>query len=613
MRFSVGETLELVELGEKATLGALFSARFDGVSTVVLPLEDSSCKALKKALNPLSLKGVVPLAGLKDLVSKSELKARVAGRIAEMKTGEVWKLPVEPSVAWGPSVTAPLGTNATVHAHWTFRTARGQSVSLKRLSESQVRFRYRVDAVKLEEKALAVSGSVTADDLGVGGRLAYKQAISLFNQYFKARIGVSGLEASGREILLEYVLDPRDPAQMEALVKAAAGDLSVLGALKAMFKSTGKLLASDEAARESLEKLKEEHDGDLGTEATFAAGNVYDRRATSFDIHVPFLFRFDSRRSSEGSERITLLDEKGGSVHLYPAHDRIARGLLEIPILGDLDRYERSSSVAVYAYSDAEGRRDSPNAVYLEQRAFTREGAWTPNAMLESINEVMRWTGARAGKADASKELPVARFRSVEPPGPKPSSPKFAEVRRSVLYEKGMSDFTLILSRKAIADILAASKEDVRAAYVAALSEAEKKLFRRGEAGLLLGGVTKDNRQVRHAEQSSYARMAREAAALAHGVENARGAADPDAQAAALRDLISGSAGPSYADVLKVLIQFADPADVAGIADIQVRGSEKDDSLRKRFVFNEGGADSDLVRAYAAARARFLKPSTTSD
>ena len=50
--------------------------------------------------------------------------------------------------------------------------------------------------------------------------------------------------------------------------------------------------------------------------------------------------------------------------------------------------------------------------------------------------------------------------------------------------------------------------------------------------------------------------------------------------------------------LLKVLVQFIDPADLSAIVEIDVKA---------------GGADSDLVRAYCAARSRFIAPSLTSD
>jgi hypothetical protein len=585
VKLSLGYSQELVKLSDKATTGAFFSASFDGRSTVILPLKDSSCKALKTVLNPLRLKSIMPLSGFKDLAKRRDFSRKMAERIMAMEQDEVWKLPVKPTVGWGPSVTVPVG-EASFSAHWTFSTSRGESVTLKRLGPTQVRYRFRIDSVKITDKGAGVSGAITAADMGVEGKFVYSQLVGLFNQYFRANIAANAVKANGREIILEYVLDPTDPAQMEALVRAAVGDISVLDTVKNMIRRTDKLLAGDEDTREGLERLRDEHDEKLDSEATFAAGDVYQRPSENFHLHIPFLFRLDAERSDAGRERIVLLDEKGGEIHLFPAQARLARGFADVPVLGDLDRFEKSSGVQVYTYQDKNGTRDTANAVFIEQRAFTREGPWTPNGMLESVNGVMRYAGMRGAGVDARKELPLPAFPSKDEHAVVSHSPKGIDSTHPILYEKGMSAFTLILSRKAIQDILRTGPDDVRAACAGALKEAK----RPGALEKIVSGVVRD-------------------------LQAARDAGNPEAQAKAFRDILAGGgrSGLAYADILKVLVQFADPADIAGIVDIEVRGGRNDDRLRKRFILNKDGADSELVRSYAAARARFLEPAITSD
>ena len=52
---------------------------------------------------------------------------------------------------------------------------------------------------------------------------------------------------------------------------------------------------------------------------------------------------------------------------------------------------------------------------------------------------------------------------------------------------------------------------------------------------------------------------------------------------------------------------------MAAIAEINVKAGGDEPHVRKRFLLNPGGADWDLIRAYTAARARFIKPSLTND
>ncbi|MBI3289267.1 MAG: hypothetical protein HYZ74_07090, partial [Elusimicrobia bacterium] len=478
VRFAVDYNQELVKLSDKLTVGMFFGGHFDGQSTVVLPLKNPSCSSLKVLLNPTKMNSIIPLTGFKDIVTRSKFKDRMAKRIATMEVGEVWKMPIKPAVGWGPNVTVPIG-EASFNVHWQWWKASGESISLKKLSADQVRFRFRLDRSKSTEKGASVQGSVTADDMGIGGRFAYKELMSLFNQYFRANISGGLSTSEGREAILEYVLNPNVPEQMEALVKVAAGDISALDSIKKMLKHTDKLLSSDANTREGLERMKEEHDEKLGSEATFAGADVYKRDGAHVNGHFPFLFRYDWSQSEGSKERMVLIDEKGGEIKLYPASEHSARGIAEVPILGDLDRFEKSSGVQVYTYKDKTGVHETANAVYIQQRAFTREGQWAPNGMLSQINDVMRYVGVRGKGTDPRKEVPLPAFRAtVTPAVAKSLSPKsITPGATPLLYAKGMSAFTLIFSRKAIQDIINTPPTEVVAAYHNALGEAEKAVF----------------------------------------------------------------------------------------------------------------------------------------
>jgi hypothetical protein len=79
-----------------------------------------------------------------------------------------------------------------------------------------------------------------------------------------------------------------------------------------------------------------------------------------------------------------------------------------------------------------------------------------------------------------------------------------------------------------------------------------------------------------------------------------------------IRDLIGGQSksGLSYGDMLRVLVQLADPADVHAEFFYRVKG---DKALAEYFVLNPGLVDMETARQADRALQRFDPPSRFMD
>ncbi|MBI3629413.1 MAG: hypothetical protein HY217_07545, partial [Candidatus Rokubacteria bacterium] len=381
-------------------------------------------------------------------------------------------------------------------------------------------------------------------------------------------------------LLVEFLLDPRDQNQMEALRTLMRGDLN---ALKVLEELALRALAGNHDAATDAGAIVDRHAGGLGRDAAFVGADDYERNSQRFAFKIPI---FVDHESISGRERdhILILDQTGGQYQINKADKAKGTGTFDIPFLGEMSKHNTQRTAQVMTYRDAAGNVTEPEAVFVMQEGFLREGAGRARSMAEEADDIASLLGAKGNGRNPKSSLPVeALFPKdslMEDVGAHNSQGNDAPQEKG--YHRGVSAFTLVFGRKAVAAIAAAPVDVIVKAFANALGYAGRELFAR----ILPSAAMDVSGRLRYDESAALKAMgysgwydegaqsamgelrslAERAAAVVRDLMRVRNAVTAEKRGAELLKVMAGDgdSGLAYEDILKVLVQLVDPADVAG-------------------------------------------------
>lgn len=599
-----------------------------GESMVARPLgTKKSCDELGRLVNVLDFKAAIPLS---------------PDRIKAMQVGELWRLPLTLHIGVGIGASA-----ADLPA--SISLGRGKegraSVTLYRLAADKVRFRLRIDKADVRSKGGEVVYSIPGAGLGLPEvdviiveqlvKLVDRQIAKTLSRYLTARLGLSSGKRVGRMLLVEYVLDPNDAAEMTALRELMRGDLNALTMLRDLVTRAGRaLIDGEDTPQQDLDEVVGRHTGELDRQPTFVGSDDYERSNSRFAFKLPILWDHENVSGRERDE-ILILDEDGGGHRVLKADKRKENGFIDIPLLGEMTMNHTQKTAQVISKVDKDGAVSEPAAVFVRQEGFLRSAAGTARDMAEEADDIASLLGTRGEGRNARTALPVEALfpkDSLLLPdthrGPRDSS----DFPRHKQYHRGISAFTLAFGRKAVADIIAAPAEVVLKSYVNALGYAEQEMMKRvlplmslkadgtleysrreAEKALGYSDWRDEGSREAMAELSS---LASKATDVLRDLAAARNAKTPQERADRFRDLMAGDgqSGLAYEDILKVMVQLVDPADVSAEFFVNVekrRKGEKD--VAARLLLNPNAGDGLMIGEASRDRARFAEPSVLTD
>lgn len=608
--------------GPEGRLFASVGASIGGDSIVVRPLGSKrSCQEMGRLFDLLDVKAALPLS---------------PERIAAMEVGEVWKL----SLAIQIGVGAGTGLGEFPASVWLSRGKEGRtSASLFRMAPDALRLRLRFDKADLRERGGKLRWSAPAAALGVPiaesvlagelARLVDEELAHALSRWLTASLRVAQAKRMGRQVVLEYVVDPRQDAALAALRAVLRGDLNGLTLLGELAARAGRSVIVEPDAREEAAAVAARHDGGLGLGPSLVAADDYRRRSRAMEVRVPVLGGYD-HDSRHGRDRIMLLDGRGTWYTIRQAVHRDEGAFLDLPLLGEMVKRNSERAVQVITGGEERGEAAGPAVVFVRQHGFLRAQSTSARSMVEEADDVSSLVGVGGQGRNERARLPVdALFpkESLQAPrkGTGPEAGEFPSGDKT--YRRGLSVFTLVLERKAVADMLAAPSETVRRAFVNALGDYERSLVvGAGGADALSGlkphdalealGYSSWQEQGAPEAMSTLSALSRRVERLVHDLSEARAAPTPGARAKAVLRLLSGNgrSGMAYEDVLKVLVQLVDPADVSGEFAVSVDKKLKgEEDIRARLLFNGGVRAGSLVSEASRARTRFAEPSVLTD
>ena len=625
LRMNLGLETPALDAGAGISVGLKAGVRLEGESVVIRDLGYvKSCDQLRVLLNPLKIKTILPLN---------------AKHISEMQVGELWKMPVVFWAGLSPSVGA-TAYQTTVSVSFTSAREYVPTVSLFRRGEKELRFRLRIDRAVIRAAGGSVSAGLfpehTALDAiqpqlesylgGTVGAPAAKKIVEVFKNYLTASFNLSLGQRKGQRILIEYVLDPTDAGQMEALAALLqGGQLDNLRQLARLVTAWRYLPghASLESAQE-LDRLQAKWGGRLETEPACAGMDAYNDHVHSVDLHVPLI---TNQRNASGLRYDRFTAAGGGAVmtvyHKYKNRDS---DFFPVPVAGPLIRHDSSRNAYALTTKISSEAASGPALVYQQFESEVRHHDHSAREMLEEANNVVKYAGAKGDGINPATELPLD---AIQPPRPQTSG-----VGQDHVYGSAFMSFSLAFSARAVADILASPASLIVKSFFNALDAAAGGIMmkvlsvstvdengglsysRRDIAGVV--DLTGDEFKPGFGIMDMIAKLCATAARVVADIASVRALADPDLKAERLARLMGGegSSGLAYTGLLRVLIQLAEPADVAAQlsyrADKKIKG-EQDSSARLALNGGPDSAAAAVQRGLELNNGRYSNPAALSD
>lgn len=588
------------ELGEGGPAGSVWAgATVAGRSMVIRRLGTfNTCSEVDRLVDVTDIKLALPFN---------------ADRIAKMAPGELWRIPLTLNVGYGANLS-----DAMSQASLSFGIAKSKggtaSMTLWRLNPKQARFRFRIDYVEVRSRSLGGVVTIPAAEFASSGgnaamNLIDREIAKQLRRYTSAYMSFGAAKSNGKRLVLEFMIDPTDPAQAEAMAQALRGNfLSLLELAKRVATST----TSEEETRQAYAELQESNKLALG-EASYAALSEYRARNKSFTINLPFIV---NRTVSEGfgADKVVRYTGEGGEFQFHNASRSPNAEFFNVPFMGPLVKDLESRNVDVVTYAPTGGKAEAPFAVYIQNQAFLRLPASSVTRGIEDANSVLRLAGAaRRGGVDRTMDIPV------------PQVPPVPEGSQEVSDQKGWTSMTMVINQKAVAEALAATQAELLKAFAFAAPAQDRTMAEwlvkngRMEDGKLVYDAAQARRELgfEHNDGSEgwLAGMSRKAAGLVTDLSEAAAAASNEERAEKLAKAFSheNRSGLTHGDVFAVLIQFVDPLDLSGDFIAASAGGKGGAKVQAHFVLKKGRAEVARLSDAGATRGRFADGSVLQD
>ncbi|MEI7529412.1 MAG: hypothetical protein WCK76_10760, partial [Elusimicrobiota bacterium] len=416
-----------------------------GASMVVRPLEGKkSCEQLKQLINIPQFRTALPFR---------------ANRFPEMKVGEVWKLPVSFWMGITPTVSAGYA-NVSLGISLGAEKETTPSISLYRMSDSELRVRLRLDQARIISYGAEVSAAIVplentftaAGDalIKLMGPTAGQMGIDLLmpslEKYTSANLGISREHVKGKKVLMEFILDPKDPAQMDKLAELLNhGQLGTIAELAKLAVKRAFLPQHDgETSDALLMQATSRWEARLGVTSSYNGVDRIREVNTNIHIHVPVLA--DYQRVYGTSYQKIHTPGSNDTLHVHENTLERSGGYLDVPFQGTTYKHNRARAVAVFN-KETSGRISQPVLKYEHFEAEMRHTKDSARRMLENANDVMRYAGAKGGALNPAAAIPLNELQK--------DSPMHAGRTNNSAY----MTFAMVVNEKGVQDIINADAD----------------------------------------------------------------------------------------------------------------------------------------------------------
>ncbi len=628
---SIGHSV--VNIPGAGPLSFSLSGSMEGDSWVVRPLEsDKYCRELGTLAKLYQVKTVLPVT---------------VNRLQNMTIGEVWKMPFVLHMGFGLGAGAMADNilNVSVSAGET-RDAK-PSVTLYRMDANTLRLRLRLDRVVARSVgASAATVQIPMTDLGlISGTNMIAQAANkqlnsaIFDQINKAisfQLSFGHTQTFGRKLLVEFLLDPNNPEQMQNLVRFMNGDFGILKRFIEMGLHFNHFSEEDQASSGAgeISGVAEQTGNALDSNPSFAGSDIYHGHSNSFHIVVPVLHSHDTSWTSSYN-RYQSLDKDGETIHVQQ-RQRVSNGnSLNIPFVGTVVKYDSQKNVYVINKENTDGSVTQPALLYQQYEGFVKEGDGTARYMIDKANGVLKYVGTHGNGTDDGNTLPATE---IFPPLPQQEGNGFdgaADSQPSKTYKAALMSFKLMINQAGVQQIIFAPAEAIMKAFMNVAREVNADIVdkvmdlftinKKGEVAYDYGAAAK-RLGYNYADSDNggtnpldiVRNLAYSATQVIKDIMSVRNAGGWKAQSDQLSDVAAGKSKSrlSYEDFMKVVVQLVDPKEVSAAVyvhtDKRVKG-EADVTQTYNFFNGRDNNFDKTISDVTDMQNRFTDPAELTD
>jgi len=593
-----------------------FSGGLEGKSVVVRKTnEDKYCKNLLKILDLRKVKTILPIN---------------EKRINEMGVNEIWKFPARLHMGVSGGLGYPVQPWLTVGFSLGTSKELKPSVTLFKMNEDQIRMRIRLDRITVKSAGASVGTSFDAGMIGLPEAEGFlmkeldKAIVKEFNKYIALKFGLSASRAKGQKILLEFIIDAKNPAQVAKLVDFLKGDLSIIKRLIEMGVRFNDFSSLDDTAagQEALNSVSQVAADGLGLNSTFAGSNHFNSNSHASNIVLPIVLH----REANAGQRYDRYQVSGSDqvLHVHNASKNTSVSNINIPIVGKIFKHN--------------GRGDVSDAAVVYQRyeGYIKHDESDARDMVVNMNEILKYAGTQGNGTNSQFIIDVnTLFPRLDDANSTEVDEWGDPVHNTKSYKSALMSFSLVFTQEAVRDIIAAPAVGIMKAVLNVMEGLDKEIISKVQHLFKIGADNKVDYDWKAARKllAEYQRdgdnsfdpisvvnsFCTNVAQIVSDLASVRTAGGQKDKSKRLSEVLAGK-GKSrlgYEGLMQVLIQLVDVKDIYAKLDIQTdKRIKNEENLANSYnVYNEGlqaGYNSQLGQANSL-RDRFSDPSVLSD
>ncbi|MDA8242599.1 MAG: hypothetical protein M0025_00555, partial [Elusimicrobia bacterium] len=518
------------------------------------------------------------------------------------------------------------------------------SVTLFRMSEDKLRFRIRLDRINVKSAGASAGTSFDAGMIGLPAAENFlvkeidKNLVKEFNKYIAFRFGLSTSRAQGKKILLEFIIDPRDPEQVARLVDFLKGDLGIIKKLIQMGIQFNDYSSSDDnaAGAQALQNVDNVAQQGLGLNSTFAGANHFNSTSHAMNIVLPVVLD----RETSTTQRYDRYQAAGADqvLHVNTVAKNESVSNINVPFIGKIFKHNTSQNFYVVNYEDKAGAVSDAAVVYQRYEGYIKHDERDARGMVKDMNEILKYAGTHGDGTNGDFVVDVdALFPrlTAEEQNPSCTGADNDPVPCTKSYKSAIMSFSLVFTQKAVRDIVNAQSSLIMKAVLNVMEGLDREivskiydLFRIDAEGKVKYDWKTASKRLEQYKQdgenafdplSTVNSFCANVAHIVSDIASVRDTADQKDKSKRLSEVLAGK-GKSrlgYESLLQVVIQLVDVKDIFAKLDIKtdkrIKGEENVNSAYN--LYNSGLQDgyNQQLNAANSLRDRFSDPTELSD
>lgn len=605
-----------------------FSGGLEGKSVVVRKTnEDKYCKNLLKLADLRKVKTILPIN---------------EKRINEMGVNEIWKFPARLHMGVSGGLGYPVQPWLSIGFSLGTSKEMKPSVTLFKMSEDKIRMRIRLDRITVKSAGASVGTSFDAGMIGLPEAEGFlmkelnKTIVKEFNKYLALKFGLSTSRAKGQKILLEFVIDAKNPEQVAKLVDFLKGDLSIIKRLIEMGVRFNDFSSLDDTAagQEALNSVSQVAAEGLGLNSTFAGSNHFNSNSHASNIMLPIVLH----REANAGQRYDRYQVSGSEqvLHVHNASKNESVSNINIPVVGKIFKHNTNQNFYVVNYENGRGDVSDAAMVYQRYEGFIKHDESDARGMVAEMNEILKYAGTQGNGTNGQFTVDVdSLFPRLDPANATEVDEWGDPVLNTKRYKSAIMSFSLVFTKEAVRDIVAAPAVTIMKAVLNVMEGLDREIISKVQHLFKIGADNKVDYDWKAARKilRQYERDGDDAfdpisvvntfctnvAHIVSDIASVASAGDQKAKSKRLSEVMAGK-GKSrvgYENMLQVVIQLVNVNDIFAKLDLstdkRIKGEEN--IANSYNVYNEGlqaGFNSQLGQANSL-RDRFADPSVLSD